>query len=192
MLPRPLSLPALPPARGLDRTMPPSSETLDWLGDPALLRAAVRGVVAAVLRGSDAEVDDVTNEVFRRALEGRARVRSGEPVRPWVLGIARHAALDARRARARSARRVDADASGRLEALEAAGVPEDRAASRLALERALDGLAPREREVLLLFHVEGLDYRAIAERLGAPMGSVATWLARGRKTLGAKLRGGDA
>jgi len=36
---------------------------------------------------------------------------------------------------------------------------------------------------MILFHVEGEGYQRIAERLRIPMGTVATWLARGRRVL---------
>src|SRR5450631_4363486 len=69
----------------------------------AELRPHVRAVVAAVLRlGRDhPDVDDCAHEALRRALEGQERLREGEPMRPWVTGIARHVALDALRARKR-------------------------------------------------------------------------------------------
>ena len=34
-----------------------------------------------------------------------------------------------------------------------------------------------------MFHVEGLGYQDIVKRLGVPLGTVATWLARGRRLL---------
>src|ERR1700747_1432479 len=69
----------------------------------AQLDPHVRAVVAAILRlGRDhPDVDDCTHEALRRAIEGRRRLREGEPLRPWVAGIARHVALDALRARRR-------------------------------------------------------------------------------------------
>jgi RNA polymerase sigma-70 factor (ECF subfamily) len=40
---------------------------------------------------------------------------------------------------------------------------------------------------MLLFHVEGEGYQQIAERLGVPIGTVATWLSRGRRSLAEAL-----
>src|SRR5260370_36848155 len=73
--------------------------------EAAQLQPVVRAVVAAVLREgpSHPDVEDCTGEALRRALEGGARLRDGEPVRPWVVGIARHVALDLLRARKRRA-----------------------------------------------------------------------------------------
>src|SRR3954447_16782576 len=78
-------------------------------GDPfgeevAALRPLVRAVIAATLSANrdDADVEDCAHETMRRALEGRARLRAGDPLRPWVTGIARHVALDMLRARKRA------------------------------------------------------------------------------------------
>jgi RNA polymerase sigma-70 factor (ECF subfamily) len=47
----------------------------------------------------------------------------------------------------------------------------------------MKGLSEQQREAMILFHVEGQDYKQIAQLLGVPMGTVATWLARGRRAL---------
>ena len=169
-----------------------------FLQDTAALRPVVRAVVACVLgeHKDHPDVEDCTHETLRRALEGRARLREGEPLRPWVLGIARHVAIDARRRRRRERAVEMTGAEGddaetfwsRL--ADPAPAPDERAAVTEragAVARALDGLSASQREALILFHVEGVGYQSIAERLGVPMGTVATWLARGRKSLAEAL-----
>lgn len=162
------------------------------------LRPVVRAVVACVLREriDHADVDDCTSEAFRRAFESVAQARG--PMRPWVLGIARHVALDALRARQRQrARDVDvpqdppssttaivdrlADPSaGADEQLELA----DRAAR---VRRVMQKLPDGPRKALELFHLEGVPYQEISARLGAPLGTVATWVARGRRAMAEAL-----
>jgi RNA polymerase sigma-70 factor (ECF subfamily) len=51
------------------------------------------------------------------------------------------------------------------------------------LTRALDDLDEGPREAILLFHVEGMSYRDIAVALEVPIGTVMTWLHRGRAQL---------
>jgi RNA polymerase sigma factor (sigma-70 family) len=162
-------------------------------GEVALHLSAVRAVIAAVLAvGRDhADVDDGVNETMRRAVEGALRLRPDEPVRPWLLGIARHVALDARRARSRTLRRearsldgdderpLDRVASPRPDPFELFAQAERDARVREALE----GLSESSRRALSLYHLEGLRYEEIGQRLGVPMGTVATWIARGRKAL---------
>jgi RNA polymerase sigma factor (sigma-70 family) len=162
--------------------------------ETAALRPVVRAVIACVLgEGKDhPDVEDCTHETLRRALEGRARLREGEALRPWVLGIARHVAIDMRR-RKRRERALDAPSPADDEAeplvnrvADPGPAPDERAASTERARRiaaALDGLAAGQREAMVLFHVEGEGYQRIAERLGVPIGTVATWLSRGRRSL---------
>jgi RNA polymerase sigma-70 factor (ECF subfamily) len=164
-------------------------------------RPAVQALVARLLRRpkDDPDVEDCTHEALRRGLEGLGQLRDGEPLRPWLLGIARHVALDALRGEyRRRARHQDP-----LPALGDAPLVERAADPRPDPERALSSaergrqlavllaaLPDGEREALVLFHVEELDYRAIAERLGVPIGTVGTWLLRGRRALARALETG--
>lgn len=169
------------------------------LDEAAALRPVVRAAIACVLgeRIDHPDVEDCTHEALTRAFEGRSRLRDGEPLRPWVLGIARHVALDVLRRRRRT-RRAEAspqeDAEGPREILEAvedpSPGPEERASQReraLRIEAALQKLAEPQRRALLAFHVDGLNYQQISRRLGIPLGTVATWIARGRRCLAEAL-----
>ena len=165
----------------------------------AALRPVVRALVACVLgeRKEHPDVEDCTHEALRRALEGHARLREGEALRSWVLGIARHVALDARRSRRRTRREAPALDAGApedslpFEELADPGPgPDERAAGAergRKIAAALRALPEAQREAVILFHVEGEGYQHIADRLGVPMGTVATWLARGRRALAAAL-----
>ena len=164
--------------------------------ETAALRPVVRAVIACVLgeRRDHPDVEDCTHETLRRALEGRERLREGEAIRPWLLGIARHVAIDARRRRRRerfdepgSEGRHDEDGDSMLNRLiDPSPGPDERVASTEQARRitaALQGLAAPQREAMVLFHVEGEAYQRIAERMGVPIGTVATWLSRGRRSL---------
>jgi RNA polymerase sigma factor (sigma-70 family) len=163
------------------------------------LRPHVRAVVAAVLGlGRDhPDVDDCAHEALRRALEGRDRLRDGEPLRPWVTGIARHVALDNLRARKRqrdrtAVARVDGEgAPDPVEQVADAGPSAfDRFAAaerRDVVARALSALPEGQRKALTMFHMEGLQYQEIAARLGVPLGTVATWVMRARKSVAAAV-----
>ena len=164
----------------------------------AELRPLVRAVVACVLREAPdhADVEDCTSEALRRALEDKSEVRG--PVRPWVLGIARHVALDTLRARQKQrARNVevrdDAPSSTNLVMDRlidpAAGADEQmEIAERAArVRRVLLVLPEGPRNALQLFHMEGLSYQEISARLDVPLGTVATWVTRGRKAMAEAL-----
>ncbi len=57
------------------------------------------------------------------------------------------------------------------------------------LKSAIDGLRPEHRVVLLLWGVEGMKYREIAEVVQTPIGTVMSRLHRARQTLAAALEG---
>jgi RNA polymerase sigma-70 factor (ECF subfamily) len=166
----------------------------------AELRPHVRAVVAAVLGlGRDhPDVDDCAHEALKRALEGRDRLRAGEPLRPWVTGIARHVALDSMRARKRHRDRTvspqvteDGTAVDPVERLPDASPDAFQRLSdarrRDAVARAMSALPDGQRQALTMFHMEGLQYQEIAARLGVPLGTVATWVMRARKSVAAAV-----
>ena len=158
------------------------------------LRPLVRAVVASVLREryDHADVEDCTSEALRRAFESQSQARG--PMRPWVLGIARHVALDTLRSRQRQrARNVDvpeeptSTATAVIDRLADPGAAADEQielAERAALvRRVMQKLPEGPRRALELFHLDGLPYQEIAKRLGVPLGTVATWVNRGRKAM---------
>ena len=182
-------------------TPPPAARVAALSEETASLRQLVRSVVAGVmgLGASHPDVEDCAHEALSRALEGQGRLRPGEPLRPWVVGIARHVAIDALRAKKRSRQRTITDGAedGETPLLDRVADPtpgpEERAstAQRTARVQGLLAKLPEEqRRALVLFHVDGLKYQAIAAELGAPMGTVATWIARGRKSIADALAEG--
>jgi RNA polymerase sigma-70 factor (ECF subfamily) len=166
--------------------------------EAAELRPLLRAVAASVLHVAPGhpDVDDAVSETMRRALEGRARLRPGEPVRGWIVGIVKHVALDAARSRTRALKRQAPepaaesvrDVTDRIP--DSKPSPFDRTArmQELAkLDAAMAALPEKQREAVTLFFLEGLSYVEIGEKLGVPVGTVATWILRGKKALAATL-----
>lgn len=173
-------------------------EPLSVRQQTAELRPVVRAVVACVLRErpDHADVEDCTSEALRRALESPAQARG--PIRPWVLGIARHVALDTLRARQKQrARNVDvpeeapSSTSAVVDRLidPSAGADEQlELAERAArVRRVMAKLPDGPRKALEMFHLEGLAYQDIAKKMNVPLGTVATWVTRGRKAMAEAL-----
>ncbi len=169
--------------------------------EAASLQPIVRAVVAAVLRRGpgDPDVDDCTSEALRRAIEGETRLRDGEPLRPWVIGIARHVALDALRANKR--RRLEQDEARPEDSSSDLGAavervpdskpsPFDRVAGArrdATVRAAIDSLPDTTRAALVKFHLEGKSYQEISAEMKVPLGTVATWVTRGRKAIAQRL-----
>lgn len=175
-----------------------AAETVAVREQAAELRPVVRAVVACVLRErpDHADVEDCTSEALRRALESTSQARG--PIRPWVLGIARHVALDTLRARQKQrARNVDVpdDAPNSATAMVDRLIdPSASAEEQLELaeratrvRRVMAKLPDGPRKALEMFHLEGLAYQEIASKMNVPLGTVATWVTRGRKAMAEAL-----
>lgn len=177
--------------------LPTRAATSALHDDAKELRLVVRAVVSAILRErpDHADVEDCTNETMRRALESAVPARTA--TRPWVLGIARHVSLDLIRARQRQRAREGAiepppSSTGALVnrlADPGAGADEEiELAERHARVRwVLAKLPEGPRRALEMFHLEGLPYQEIARRMEVPLGTVATWVTRGRKAMAEAL-----
>ena len=140
-------------------------------------------VVAGYLRVQGAaEPDDLTSEVFERAFRSLTTFSGSEAqFRSWVFTIAHNRLTDERRRVAR--RPVQAD----TEVPELAdGDVEEDAARRLATERVrrlCDGLAPDQRDVLLLRMLATLTVEEIAQALDKTPGAVKALQRRGLAAL---------
>ncbi len=132
--------------------------------------------------------EDVSAEVFLQAFEVRGRYDpSYTDARPWLFGIA---ANIVRRWRRTEERRLRALARQPAEPAAAPDDPVSRLDSRATrprLARALAGLRPDEREVLLLVAWADLTYDEVAVALGIPVGTVRSRLHRARARMSREL-----
>ena len=132
-----------------------------------------------LLRSPDAE--DLAQDTFVRAFVHFERFDPDRPLLPWLIAIARRLCLDALRRRTMMARIDTTPIGGRPPPS-----PEGEASAReqlSRLDRALAELGEGPREAIILFHIEEMSYRDIAAALEVPMGTVMTWLHRGRAQL---------
>ncbi len=192
---------AVPPPRGNIRGVTTAAPTLEAFSrEAAELRPLLRAVAASVLHvgPEHPDVEDAVSETMRRAIEGRTRIRPGESIRAWIVGIVKHVALDVARSRTRMQKRIATDAAPESARDLTDRIPDskpspfERAARTqeiARLESALSSLPDNQREAIVLFFIEGLSYVEIGKKLGVPMGTVATWILRGRKALAATLGG---
>ncbi len=137
--------------------------------------------------GRVAEAEEVCQDAFLALWRHAERFdprRGG--VRAWLVGIARHLAIDRLRAQTRRGR-----AEGAAREV-AAREPADDSVARIGMaraeaarvRRALDGLPSEQRDALLLVHAGGLSHGEVADVCGLPLGTV-----KGRLRLGlARLR----
>jgi RNA polymerase sigma-70 factor, ECF subfamily len=120
--------------------------------------------LARNLLGSRQDAEDAVQETFMKVQRGIASFRGQSSFVTWVFRILVNTCHDMRRRRVRRKEDVAQEAG------EGAAAPETRAASahpslRLALERAIATLTQRQRDVFLLYEVEGFRHAEIAGML---------------------------
>lgn len=127
--------------------------------------------------------EDLLGEVWVQAVRDLSRF-SGEEwgFRAWLLTIAHHRLLDARRAAARRPAEV-----GGEDLLEAAGAEGEDASSRLEAEqqllRLLDGIPERQRSALYMRFVLDMSQRDVAGALGISTPAMKMLQARATRSL---------
>jgi len=161
-----------------------------------LVKVHTRRVYSICYRftGSEAEAQDLTQEVFLRLFRSLPSFRLGQGSFPvWLARLTRNLLIDHYR-RTRMERATDSieqqlpllkekvAMSARTDGLVAG-----REASEL-LQAALQKLSPELRETVILRDLEELEYREIAQVLHVPEGTVKSRLNRGRADLARILR----
>ncbi|WP_223837580.1 sigma-70 family RNA polymerase sigma factor [Streptomyces venezuelae] len=123
------------------------------------------------LTGGDAQrAEDLVQETLVRAWQHPEALETDHAsMRPWLFTVARRLAIDARRARLSRPREVDP------QGLEHAPAPVDGVAGAVTaidVRRALGGLGPEHREVLMQVYFRDRSVAEAARELGIPAGTV--------------------
>jgi len=165
-------------------------------GDPQAARALTQRLAPRVFAyamrvlSDRAEAEDVTQEALLRLWRIAPEWRQGEAqLTTWLYRVATNLATD--RLRGRKRRQADAldDVAepGDDQPSAVAGMIEaDRMA---ALQAALDQLPDRQRQAVILRHIEGLTNPEIAQILDVGVEAVESLTARGKRALTALLSG---
>ncbi len=161
----------------------PALEALYRQEGPRLL-----GVAQRLLRDR-AWAEDIVHDAFVRIWNqaGSFDASRGSG-RGWVYSITRNLALNALRDTARETG-VDEDTAAALDARDAIEAWRDTRdafdwrASAGQIGPCLEQLEPVRRNCVLHAYVEGLSHSEIAQRLGAPLGTVKAWIKRSLQAL---------
>ena len=119
------------------------------------------------------EAEDVTSEVFFRALRAMPRYEPRQPFLAWLYRIARNAVID--RARAARPRVSFEDALAHPDAGDHVVDPDARILAtdrRARLKTALGTLTAEQQEVVILRFVEGLSAEEVGKIMGKRAGTV--------------------
>ena len=155
-------------------------------GDPAAFEAIYARERTAVyaflvrLSGDTNVAADLFQNVWLKLARHAARLRCDTRIRAWLLTVARHEFISYRRAQALDLSRLLA-----LDRPAATLEPGDARLSELAV--ALARLGDRDREVLLLTSLEGLDVDQAAQTLDVSSTALRQRLSRARRRLSEAL-----
>jgi RNA polymerase sigma-70 factor (ECF subfamily) len=144
----------------------------------------VHGVILRLVGQDGARADDLTQEAFVRAWQALPGYRFESAFGTWLYRLATNTALMELRSRRAQPAFEGTDA---IEGLGVAGTHVHAAALSHDLDRAVAGLPPRARVVLVLFDIEGWTHQEIADALEMAVGSSKAQLHRARRLLRARL-----
>ena len=148
-----------------------------------LLTVGLRNAVRARVRSIGLDAEDVVQEVLLALHLKRGTWVPGTPVGPWVAAIARNKIIDAWR---RQRRRIEVPIESVLETL---CVEEPHAEEQAHdVEKALEKLNPRQRDVVRAVSLEGHTAREVAVQLRMSEGAVRVTLHRSLKALAATFQ----
>ena len=140
---------------------------------------ALYGVVLRLLNGHEADAEDVIQETWLAAAQKLSTFQWRSSLRTWLTAIAVNCARNRCRRRAREETRLRAGEVTEMPSAERL----ERVIDVLEMERAVERLPDRYREVLLLHDVQGHTHVEIAEILGIAPGTSKSQLSRARSTL---------
>lgn len=153
-------------------------------GDRVAMTAFVRRTQPEVWRvcarlGDRVDADDLTQEVYARALPALARFRADASARTWLLQITRHVCADHVRRSTRRRALLDrlVQRTSAADAVEAARTGE------LEIDEAIGALSVDRREAFVLTQVAGLSYAEAAQVCEVPIGTIRSRVARARADL---------
>ena len=157
-------------------------------GDDIALAELVRLTQPAVWRlcralSDPADVDDLTQEVFLRAVKNLATFRFDAPFMPWLLTIARRVCADHVRRnerRRRLVRRLSGETRDELAHADTSDI-----------HALINCLEPDRKLAFVLTQVVGLSYEEAAEICDCPIGTIRSRVARARTELLTIVRQAD-
>ena len=117
---------------------------------------------------------------------GNYRAAASQPM-TWMVHIVRNRALDILRSEGKHPRRgarasLHDSEEGAVQIASVDPGPADlldRATESLGIRRCMEALDPAHRQALALAYYQGLSQTEIAEAMGAPIGTVKSWVRRG-------------
>lgn len=135
----------------------------------------------------DADVADVVQETFLRAYRARLHLEEGDGHWPWLATVARNLCHDLHRARA--GRELPLEEGVVVALVPGPDVAAEDRARAASVAEALQGLSPRQRQLLLRRHVDEVPCIVMAAGEGTSVDALKSALARAREAFRARYEG---
>ena len=136
------------------------------------------------------DIEDIVQDVFVSAYQNLKGFDAAQRFSPWIYRIAHNAFVDTLRKKTRSPF-IFMD----FDTLVSYGVPDesvererDQKEIKSMIDRGLEQLPPKYREVMIFYYLEELSYKEIADILRVPMGTVSIRIKRAKEELRSVLR----
>jgi RNA polymerase sigma factor, sigma-70 family len=159
----------------------------DALAEIYRLWSSLVHTIALRSLGDPADAEDVTQQVFVSAWNGRRTFRPEHgSIQAWLVGITRHRIADLRTQRYRNHRNLQAVA---LESAATPPVTDDAEwAQRLLIVHELEHMGDPRAAVIKMAFLEDRSHDDIAQALGLPLGTVKSHIRRGLLQLRERLK----
>jgi RNA polymerase sigma-70 factor (ECF subfamily) len=153
-----------------------------------LVAVHYRAIFGHALRmlGNADDAADAAQVTFMKAHRSLGEFDVSRPIRPWLNRICANICTDIVRSKHRGHEPLD-----QHDYMLVSGDLPDELAERTDLQRvvrrAIAKLPDRYRSIIVMRHYEQLDVEEIAEKVGAPEGTIKSWLFRARALLKREL-----
>ncbi len=163
-------------------------DALAWEALVRRFQARVYGVAFHYLRNGE-EARDLAQDVFVKVYRNLSSFK-GEAFLPWLLRLARNAAIDRLRRQKARPPAEDLPVDDGVELAGCGPTPEDAwvtGSRKRLVHRALGRMNEQNREMILLKDIQGLNLQEIAVLLGVPLGTVKSRSSRARTELARRV-----
>ena len=141
---------------------------------------ALRALAYRLLEDSH-QMDDALQEAYLKAFRALRGFEGRSAFGSWMRRIVYNVCMDQLRQRSSGSRRISLGVADEMP--DPMPDPGEVAAQRVDLAAALASLPPKMRATVLMVDAEGMDYQAVADVLGVPVGTVRSRLSQARRLL---------
>ena len=134
---------------------------------------------------SDREnIEDLVQDIFIKAFQNIKGFDASKRFSPWIYRIAHNTFVNALKKNSRTPFMIELDTLVSHPVYEDPGETErEQSELKLMINKSLESISPKYKEVLILYYLEDLDYKEISEVLQVPTGTVGIRLRRAKEAL---------